>query len=262
VTFDPVAIGLLLLAGGLWTRAALALRRRGQPLPTLQWLFWWSGLGLLAFALMGPLDGLADQVLTAHMAQHLLLGDVAAPLLVAGVRSPMLQWFLPRPVLVPLARSAGLRRAGAAIRRPLPALAIFVVSLYGWHFAASFDAALRHPAVHALQHESFLLANGLVWWVVLEPGKRRMPGELWKIPYIFAARMASMFLGVGLVFSRSPWYAGFYGDRPRAHGLRPLLDQQYAGGMMMSFDIIVMVFALTLFFWRAAADADRALAST
>jgi putative membrane protein len=66
---------------------------------------------------------------------------------------------------------------------------------------------------------------------------------------------------VGLVFSHTPWYAGFYGDRPLAHGLRPLTDQQYAGGIMMTLDVLVMVFALTLFFWRSAADADRATRS-
>jgi hypothetical protein len=78
---------------------------------------------------------------------------------------------------------------------------------------------------------------------VLEPQRRRMPGQLWKIGYLGAARMASMFLGVFLVFSRAPWYEGFYGARPLEHGLTPLVDQRYAGGMMMTLDIIVVFLA-------------------
>jgi cytochrome c oxidase assembly factor CtaG len=69
--------------------------------------------------------------------------------------------------------------------------------------------------------------------------------------------MVSLFLGMALIFSRSPWYDGFYGDRAREFGLTPLEDQQLAGGMMMSLDVIIIMFALCLFFWRAAADHDR-----
>lgn len=83
-----------------------------------------------------------------------------------------------------------------------------------------------------------------------------MPGALWKIGHIFAARFFSAMLGMGLVFSRSPWYTGAHGERAR-DGLSPLGDQQTAGGMMISLDVIVIAFALTLFFWRAAADFDR-----
>lgn len=258
VSLDPATVILLLLAAGCYASGARRLAARGRPVRRWQQASWWTGLGLIAFALLGPLDPLAEDLLLAHMGQHVLLGDLAAPLLVAGLRTPMLQFALPRPALVALARRRTLRRVLQIISIPPVALAIYVVSLYGWHLAFAFEGALRHPFVHALQHETFLLTNVLVWWVVLEPGKARMPGELWKIPHIFAARLASMFLGVALVFSRSPWYAGYYGSAPEAHGLRPLLDQQYAGGMMMTLDILLMLFALTLFFWRSAADADRA----
>ncbi len=260
VSLDPAAVALLLLAGACYRSGARRLAARGRPVGRWQQTAWWSGLGLVALALLGPLDPLADSLFVAHMGQHLLLGDLAAPLLVAGLRTPMLQFALPRPALVAVARRRGLRRVLAVLRRPPVALAVYVLGLYGWHVAGSFDAALRHPVFHALQHETFLLANVLVWWVVLEPARARMPGELWKIGHIFAARMFSMFLGVGLVFSHSAWYSGFYGTRAEQHGVTPLTDQQLAGGMMMSLDIAIMLFALTLFFWRSAQDADRTAA--
>jgi cytochrome c oxidase assembly factor CtaG len=69
----------------------------------------------------------------------------------------------------------------------------------------------------------------LVWWSALEPGRRRLSGELWKLGRIFAARMGGMMLGMAFIAMRSPAYSGFYGERAREHGLGPLADQQMAG---------------------------------
>jgi putative copper resistance protein D len=131
-----------------------------------------------------------------------------------------------------------------------------VLTVYAWHIGFAFEGALRHPLIHALQHECFLLVNLLLWWPVIEPQKRRMGGDLWKIAYIFAARMSTMFLGMGFVFARGVLYAGFYGRGERA-GLTPFQDQQTAGGLMMTLDIIIMAVAVCWFFWRASLDADR-----
>jgi cytochrome c oxidase assembly factor CtaG len=97
----------------------------------------------------------------------------------------------------------------------------------------------------------------LIWWCAIEPQRLRLRGELWKIPYIFASRMVSMFLGVAFVVSRHPLYHDYYGNRPRAHGIAPLADTQVAGGLMMTLDIIIIGGALIFFFWRASQDADR-----
>ena len=256
-TLDPALLGLLLVAGGLYVRAVRTLGRRGQPISRWQQASWWAGLTLTGLALMGPASGYVTRLLVAHMAEHLLIADIGAPLLLAGLRTPVLQHFLPPALMRPLSRSRGLRRFGHAISRPPVAIGIYLLVLYFWHFAFAFEAALRSGWVHALQHQSFVAISMLVWWSAIEPGRRHLPGQLWKIGYIFAVRMVSLFLGMALIFSRSPWYGGFYGDRAREYGLTPLEDQQLAGGMMMSLDIIIIMFALCLFFWRAAADHDR-----
>jgi putative copper resistance protein D len=257
LALDPGVIVCLLALGGLYARAVRVLAARGYRVPTTQQLWWWIGLGMQAVALLGPLDGLADQLLSAHMAQHLLLADVAVPFLLAGVRTPVLVFLLPRPVLVPLARRRTLRRAFRFLRQPLVAIPTYLVILYGWHLGFAFEGALRHPALHVLQHVSFAFAGVLIWWAAIEPQRRRLRGELWKIPYIFGARMVSMFLGVAFVVARTPFYRDFYGARPRAHGVAPLADTQIAGGLMMTLDILVIGGALIFFFWRAAQDADR-----
>ena len=258
VSFDPAAVALIATATVLYLRAVAVLRRRGYVVPVWQQLAWHSGMALTALGLLGPPGALAHELLSAHMAEHLLIADLGAPLLLAGLRTPVLVFFLPRRVLVPLARRRSLRRLFRTVRRPLVALPVYVLVLYSWHLAFMFGAALESPLVHGLQHQSFVLASMLVWWAAIEPKRRRLRGELWKAAHILGARLAGMFLGMAFVAARSPLYGRYYGDSAREHGLAPLADQQLAGGMMLTLDLLVMLFALGFFFWRAAEDQDRA----
>jgi putative membrane protein len=116
---------------------------------------------------------------------------------------------------------------------------------------------VRHPLVHAAQHTSFVAIGMLVWWPALEPKRRRLRGELWKIGHVLAARFLGMFLGMSFVLIRVPVYADVYGTGDRALGLSAIGDQQLAGGMMVFLDIIIMVFALGFFFLRAGQEHDR-----
>jgi putative membrane protein len=258
VTLDPAVIAGLALAEGLFLRAVLVLGRRGYDVPTGQQVAWHLGMLGMAVSLLGPLDSLGDDLLTAHMGQHLLIADLSAPLILVGIRTPVLQFFLPRPVLVPVARATWLRRAFRFLRRPLVAVPLWILTLYSFHFAALFEGALRNDWLHALQHEAFIVSSMLVWWSALEPKRRRLRGELWKIGSILGARLGGMFLGMAFLAMRTPAYADWYGDSARDYGLSPLADQQLAGGLMLTVDAVVMLFALTFFFWRSAADADRA----
>lgn len=257
VAFDPIVLVLLALACWLYVRALRIVAGRNLHVSPGQQACWWIGIALLAIALNGPIDAYDDELFSAHMAQHQLLGDLAAPFLLAGLRAPLLFFYLPRPALVLLARQRWLRRTFRVLRRPLVALPVYVLVVYGWHAGFLFEAAVREPVVHALQHESFLLANMLLWWPVLEPAKRRMSGALWKIGYVFAARMSTMFLGMMFVFAKPILYVGVYGDAERPLGFDPRFDQQTAGGMMMTLDIVVMLAALCWFFWLASREEDR-----
>lgn len=258
LAFDPVVLALTAAACGLYVRAVRIARRRGLRVTTLQQACWWIGIALLTVGMNGPIDAYDDKLLSAHMAQHQLIGDLAAPFLLAGMRAPLLLFFLPRPALVLLARRRLLRRAFRFIRQPLVALPLYVLTIYAWHLGALFELALRDPLVHALQHEFFFAANVLLWWPVLEPQRRRMPGQLWKIGYIFAARMSTMFLGMVFVFARGVLYADAYGTGLR-EGFTARADQQTAGGMMMTLDIVIMMVAAAWFFWLASRDEDERL---
>ncbi len=245
----------LIVAETLYVRALRVLGRRGVSVPRLQIVLWHIGLGLQAVALLSPIGSLSDELLTAHMGEHILLADLGAPLLLAGLRNPVLAFFLPRGVLVPLARSR-LRGVFRKLRQPLVAIAVYAVVLYGWHLGFAFEGAVRNDLVHVAQHASFILAGVLVWWSALEPKRRQLHGDLWKIGHILGARMIGMFLGMAFVLIRTPVYTGVYGSGER-HGISALADQQSAGAMMVAVDILIMVFALAFFFWQAARQFDR-----
>ncbi len=254
---DLGALILVATTEALYLRALRVLRGRGVTVPRGQIALWHAGIALWVIGFFSPIHTLGEDLLSAHMAQHLLIADLAAPLLLVGARNPVLGFLLPRPALVTLARSPRLRGAFRWLRQPIVAVPVYALVLFGWHFAIFFEAAVRYPFVHALQHMSFVAIGVLVWWSALEPKRRRLRGELWKVPYLIGARMVGMFLGMSFVLIRVPIYTDVYGSGDRGHGLTAVADQQLAGGMMVVLDLLIMVFALCFFFFRASQQADR-----
>ena len=146
---------------------------------------------LTAAGLLSPIDGLSEDLLSAHMAQHLLIADLAAPLLLVGLRSPVYAFFLPRPALVAVARRRKLRRIFRSMRRPLVAIPIYVLILYGWHMAFMFEgrprerARARAPALVVRVRE-----RARVVGAARAQARGRLHGELWKIGHLIGARLA------------------------------------------------------------------------
>jgi putative copper resistance protein D len=256
LSLDPGVLIGIAAAEGLYLRALRILRGRGVHVPWPQVVAFHGAIALWIAGLVWPVDAYEDELLSAHMTQHVLIADLAAPLLLMGIRNPVLGFILPRPALVTLARTGWLRRTWRRLRAPLVAVPLSVLVFYAWHAGPLFEAAVRHPVVHALQHMTLIAAAVLVWWPALEPKRRRVPGELWKVPYVLGARFLTMFYGMSLVVVRVPVYAGVYGTGER-HGMTALADQQLAAGIMISVDIVLMVAALCFFFARAASDAER-----
>ena len=128
-----------------WARAR-TLAAAGRPVPGWRKACFAAGLVVLEIALSPPVDTLSDQLLIAHMAEHLLIGDVAALLFVLGLTGPMLAPLLRNPV----------DRAPAGPHPPCGGVVLWAVNFYVWHIPALYQGALRHDAVHALEHATFL----------------------------------------------------------------------------------------------------------
>src|SRR5436309_2119695 len=109
------------VAALLFAQAVVRLRRRGRA-DLAGWdrvALFAAGLGVTLFALIGPLDDLADEkLLSAHMGQHVLIGDLGPALMVTALRGPLLVFFLPASILAPLARNARVRSALSTLLRP------------------------------------------------------------------------------------------------------------------------------------------------
>jgi cytochrome c oxidase assembly factor CtaG len=189
----------------------------------------------LAVALVSPVDRVAESLFWVHMVQHLLLIAVAPPLLVLGAPQAGLAWGLPPHARRGVARwwhgLRGLRAAVAALALPLPAIALHSVALWAWHVPAAYQAAVARPAVHALEHLSFIVTAALFWWAVLHPRSslRRVPGLA--ILALFVMTIEGGALGALLTFSTSPWYTTHLATAP-AWGLSAMDDQQVAGLVM------------------------------
>ena len=245
---DPVIILVLVVAGWLFGSGLLRGRRRAGR--TRRGLFFAAALLALGIALVSPLDSLSGALASAHMVQHLLLTLVAAPLLVLSAAA--------RTVLrgTPLAvrRSTGrwrrrlrlTRRNTGILYHPAVGWLLYVGTLWFWHAAVTYDAALEHEPVHIVSHATYLLTGVLFWRVVVESRHTSGSSPGLGILLAFAAAMQSVFLSALLIFAATPWYTG-YAETTRHWGLDPLADQQLAGAIMwLPGGLVYLATALTL----------------
>jgi cytochrome c oxidase assembly factor CtaG len=197
------------------------------------------GFGALALALLSPLDALAGVLLSAHMIQHVLLMLMAAPLLAWAAPLGRVLLGLPlglgRRLGAWWSRAPGARGLWRALTLPAVAWTLHALALWFWHIPAAYQAALRSPAIHALEHISFFGTALLFWWVLLRPATNHTAQSLVQGPgaalYVFTQALQSGLLGALMTLAPQAWYPA-YGATAPLWGLTPLEDQQLAGGSM------------------------------
>jgi putative membrane protein len=220
---DPLVLAALLLLAWVYARG------RGRHPRWRTWCFA-GGLAALAVALLSPLDTLAGALASAHMVQHLLLTLVAAPLLALAAPSAALLRGGPSDVRRRVSPWRRRLRPAALLRRPVVAWLLAVVTLWLWHAAALYDAALADPLVHALEHVMFLATALLFWRVVVGVRAVRVSPGL-AVLLLFTMAVQSALLALLLTFARTPWYVG-YTTTTRPWGIEQLPDQRLAGAIM------------------------------
>jgi putative membrane protein len=246
-SLEPGRLLPIAVAAFLYWRRALTLRERGAPVPAWRQGLFGLGLATLFVAVASPIDWLGEERLFAfHMLQHVLLGDLAALCLVAGLTGPLL-----RPVL-----QLGAVERLRVLAHPLVALPLWAANLFAWHLPAAYEAALSSAGVHALQHLCFFTFGALMWAPVVEvlPGPMWF-GTGWKLGYIVVVRLLETLLGNVFLWTGSVAY-GTYELAPRLWGLSPLADQGIAGGVMMVEGSLVTLGALAWLFLKLAAEGE------
>jgi putative membrane protein len=250
-TFEPGAIALVLVAGTLYVRRWRAVRAKDGPRAAGGWrlVSFLAGLLFVVVALVSPIDRLAEQLLTMHMVQHVILLDFVPILLILGLTKAIL-----RPVT---RRMQPVEHAAGPLGHPVTAVILYVGAMCLWHVPPLYDAAAEHAPVHVLEHLSFGTAGFLYWWHLVGPVRSRLrKSGMQPIVYMLSTKFFVGILGIVLTFSPDALYA-FYADQPDYWGLTPGDDQAVAGLVMALEQSIIMGIALAWLFARMLSESER-----
>jgi putative membrane protein len=244
-------LGPLALLGLLYARRVRTLARTSHPVAGWRQACFYAGFVVIAAALTS-LGSASQDLLYMHMIEHLLLGDVAALLIVLGLTGPLIA-----PILLAEVRSVKLFDRLRALAHPAIAFPLWAIDLYVWHIPALYQAALRHTGVHALEHAMFL-GFGINMWMCLV-GPLPMPGwfgNLGRLFYIVAVRLAGTVLGNIFLWSGTVFYP-FYSSGDAIHHISPLADQNIAGAIMMVEESFLTLGLFCWLFLRAAREGEE-----
>jgi len=246
VVLAPLQLLPATIAGVLYALRAHALRGTPRAVAPSRQASFYGGLVLIVatLTLTGSLSG---ELFAAHMAEHLLIADLGALLLVLGLTGPLLA-----PVL-----RIGVFDRLRALAHPAVAFPLWALDLYLWHLPALHEAAVRHEGVHALQHLAFIAFGANMWMALLGPlPKPAWFGNLARLVYVIAVRLTGAVLGNVFVFGGTVFY-DVYAAWERAHGISPGADQNAAGAIMMIEGSLLTLGLFAWLFLRSAREGEE-----
>jgi cytochrome c oxidase assembly factor CtaG len=221
-----------------------------------------AGLGAVGAAILSPLESLGrSDLVSAHVGQHLILGDAAAPLLLLGLPPRPRRWLRGRLAQLSAARRGSARLLTWALS-PAGALVLWTVATYAWYTPALHRLAVEGGPVHVIDHLSFLAFGMLIWLAAFDPreprGLRegvRDGGLPWWARHAYAMGARVVMLPPALVL----WYApGYHVAQERPMGYSRAADQANAAGIMIGFEMSLFAFAFVLaFIFLAVAEGNR-----
>jgi cytochrome c oxidase assembly factor CtaG len=227
--------------GLLYVVRARELARRGHPVPTWRLACFGAGVVALLLATSAPVGVQADRHFSAHMAEHLLIGDIAPLLIVLGCSGPILAPLLSNRF------AAHLR----VLTHPVVAFTLWTADLYFWHLGFAYEATLNHDLVHVLEHACFFTFGVLLWMPLFGP----LPKPAWfgngaKLGYIVVVRLTGTVLANVFLWSSAVYYAHYA-------GAGALSDQSAGGAIMMVEQSFVTLGLFCWLFLKTARDAEE-----
>lgn len=253
--FDPGVVAPLAISALLYVRGS----RKEVAADRNQRIYFWSGWGALALALISPLHPLGEALFSAHMVQHEILMLIAAPLLVLSRPLVTFLWGMPfewRRSLGRWAKNDYVHGTWTTITDPFTAWWLHAAAIWIWHAPVMFDLTLESEAAHTAQHLSFFLSALLFWWALFYARGRKSYGA--GVFYIFTTAVHTGILGALLTFSPHVWYHA-YSATTQAWGLTPLEDQQLGGLIMWVPANLVYLAAGLVLFAKWLKESDLAL---
>jgi cytochrome c oxidase assembly factor CtaG len=249
---SPVVLALAGLALVLFAQAFWRLRRRGRA-DHAGWgraVLFGAAVGVAGLALVSPLDAAGEQyLLSAHMLQHVLIADLAPALALLALRGPLTFFLLPRSVLRRLAGLGLLRAVLRFLLRPAVTFVLWATVMLVWHAPFAYEAALRHRAVHDLEHALFVMAGTFAWIQLIDPARHRRLRAPGRIGFAFGLLLVGHPIVDGLFLTGSPAYST-YADQPhRVFGLSPMGDQRLAALVMFVEQVLTLGTCIAVLGW-------------
>lgn len=242
--FAPLEVVPITLAGILYWHRATVLSWDGRAVPAWRQACFGAGLATIAIALFSPIGHISEELVIAHMGEHLLIGDIASLLLVLGLTRSLLQPLLAIRVFERL----------QVLTHPAVAFPLWAFNLFLWHLPALYQDAYGTAPVHALEHTTFLFFGCLMWMPVFGPlPKPRWFTAAWKVGYVVAVRFTGAILGNVLMWSGSVLYP-IYASGEREWGISALSDQSTAGTIMMVEGTFLALGVLAWVFFEVARE--------
>jgi cytochrome c oxidase assembly factor CtaG len=242
--FVPIEVIPITAAGILYWHRAMVLSWDGRGVPAWRQACFGAGLATIAIALFSPVGHISDELVLAHMGEHLLIGDIASLLLVLG---------LTRSLLQPLLAIRAFNRL-QVLTHPALAFPLWAVNLFFWHIPAIYQDAYGAAPVHALEHTTFLFFGCLMWMPIFGPlPKPQWFSAGWKVAYVIAVRFTGAILGNVLMWSGAVLYP-IYAPGERYWGISPIADQSTAGVIMMVEGTFLALGVLAWVFFEVARE--------
>jgi putative membrane protein len=239
-------LGPLMVLGLLYAWRVRRLALEGRPVPGSRQACFYGGFVVIGAALTS-LGKASQELLFVHMIEHLLLGDIAALLIVLGLTAS---------VIAPILRIGFFNRL-RVLANPLIAFPLWLIDFYAWHLPVFYQAALRHSGWHALEHAMFL-GFGINMWMCLF-GPLPMPawfGNLGKLIYIIAVRLAGSALGNIFLWSGTVFYP-YYLQSDSLRHISPIADQNIAGAVMMIEESLLTIGLFCWLFLKTARESEE-----
>lgn len=198
-----------------------------------------GGIGLLAFAYVGPFGAWSHIMFWPHMAQHLVVMMLAAPFIVLG-----------QPVRLAYLNldSAGQARLLSALQSPImtfltkPAVgwALFATVLLGAHFSFVMNTAVQsHDFMEFVLRPLFLFASLIFYYPLLGNDLiGRRPKRSVAVVSLGLMMIPETVLGIVVHLSPVVLYAPYQASA-EVFGFDALVDQKFAGALMWAIAMVI-----------------------
>jgi putative membrane protein len=212
---DPVLLLGLVASISLYHVGVRRRARLGTPTSAIRRALFDAGWAVTALALISPLCPLSVALFSARVAQHVVLGLVGAPLVMAG-----------QPVAVVAAVFGRKVRAGSS--SPLLAAFAFAAVLWFWHTPVAYAATFSSTFAYWAMHFSAYGAAMWLWAGLLDSTPARMPAA------IGAGLISTVQMGLlGALITLSPRaFYSVHASTTAAWHMTQLQDQQLGGAIM------------------------------